>query len=158
MPATLTVAVDGSCLGNPGPGGWAWYLDQHNWQAGGLRDTTNNAAELTAIAAALAAIPGDQPVVFAADSRYAIDACTTWVPGWQRRGWRTSSNTPVANGELIRRIVDALDGRDVRFTWVRGHAGHHLNESADRAARAAALCVQRGEQPRCGPGWTVPRT
>jgi ribonuclease HI len=135
----ITVATDGSALGNPGPGGWAWVRtdgSSEGYGYGGDR-TTNNAMELTAIAAALRAHPTG-PITIISDSRYAIDCVTKWVHGWRRRGWRTAAGSPVANRELVETIVGLAASRDVTYQWVRGHAGHPANERADTLARNAA--------------------
>ncbi len=141
----IQVATDGSRVGAVrsgkggavGPGGWAWYRDEAHYGFGSARSTTNNAMELTAIYEAIVANPGRLEII--SDSRYAINAVSTWWPAWQRRGWMTASRTPVQNADLIKRIVAAKRDRDVVFTWVRGHDGHELNQMADHwATRAAA--------------------
>jgi ribonuclease HI len=152
--STVTIAVDGSSLGNPGPGGWAWFHSERCWAAGQLPRVTNNVAELTAVTEVLTAVPDDVALRLVADSRYVIDALTKWIWGWRRRGWRTSSGAPVSNKELIVRCADLLERRDVTFEWVRGHAGHPLNEGADRKARAAAERLRNGMGCDSGPGWT----
>lgn len=150
----LTVATDGSSLGNPGPGGWGWFVSDSCWAADGVADTTNNAMELEAIRQALLSIPSDVPLLIQADSSYAISALTEWHHGWARRGWKTAAGKPVANVAQIRAILALLEGRDVRFEHVRGHQGHRLNESADSIARGAAEAVQAGRAPDRGPGYT----
>ena len=132
----VQVATDGSALGNPGPGGWGWCVDSRRQASGGERHTTNNIMELVAIREALVANPG--PLEILTDSQYAINCLTKWLPGWRRRGWKTSSGTPVKNKDLIVEIAGLLAGRAVTFTWVRGHNGHPLNEAADLLARTAA--------------------
>lgn len=149
----ITIAVDGSCLGNPGPGGWAWYRSERCWAAGQIRRSTNNVAELRAVVEVLTAVPADQPLVLAADSKYVIDALTKWIWGWRKRGWRTAAGKPVANKELIVACAELLEGRHVQFQWVRGHSGHPLNEGADRKARAAAERLRSGFSAEVGPGW-----
>ena len=141
-PTPLVVATDGSALGNPGPGGWAWYVDPFTWASGGLAHTTNNVMELAAVSDLLAATDPAQPLTILADSRYVIDALTTWVHGWKRKGWKTAAGAPVANRELIESIHLAMAGRVIEFVWVRGHDGHPMNEAADLRARAAATEAQ----------------
>lgn len=154
----LAVATDGSALGNPGPGGWAWAVDDDSWAAGGVPHTTNNIMELTAIREALAATAHlGVPVEIQADSSYCIDALTKWIHGWRRRNWRTASGSPVANRDLIEEIGGLLEGRQVRFVWVRGHAGHAANEHADARARAAAGAAKSGRHAPAGPGLTRSR-
>ena len=82
------------------------------------------------------------------DSRYVIDSVTKWMPGWKRKGWRKSDGGPVLNRELLEGIDEAIRGRDVEFSWVKGHAGHPLNEAADERANAAAKAYQAKQEPR----------
>ena len=136
MNGPVQVATDGACLGNPGPGGWAWTTGLTD-ASGGQRVTTNQEMELRAILEALRAHP-DQVIVILTDSQYAIDCVTTWLPGWRRRGWRTSARRPVKHQPTIEAIAAELDRRTVQLVKVPGHAGHPLNERADRLAAAAA--------------------
>lgn len=151
---TLTAAADGSALGNPGPAGWAWVVDDERWRAGGWPRATNNQGELMAVLDLLEATAdrAGEPLRVLCDSQYVINSVTQWMPGWKRRGWRKADGKPVLNRELLERIDAALAGRDVRFEWVRGHAGHPLNEAADDRARAAATAYQAGREPDRGPG------
>lgn len=152
---TITAAADGSALGNPGPNGWAWYIDDANWAAGGYPHGTNNQGELRAVLELLRATAGtDEKLLIECDSRYVIDSVTKWMPGWKRRGWRKSDGGPVLNRDLLEGIDEALRGRDVEFSWVKGHAGHPLNEAADERANAAARAYQQKQEPRRGPGFT----
>jgi ribonuclease HI len=140
----VQVATDGSCRGNPGPGGWAWTTG--STEASGEQPvTTNQEMELRAILEALRAHPG-QPVVILTDSQYAIDCVTSWLPGWRRNGWRTSARRPVNHQPTIAAIATELDRRAVQLVKVPGHAGHPLNERADRLAAAAA--ARAGRTPR----------
>lgn len=153
----VPIAVDGSCLKNPGgAGGWAWFQANDRWAAGGVASSTNNRMELTAVIEALSAVPAEQPVLLVADSKYVIDALTKWLPGWRRRHWKTASGSPVANQDLIVAAADLLAARDVTFRWVRGHNGHHLNEQADHWARRAAEATKARSPVPSGPGWTTP--
>lgn len=150
---TLTAAADGSALGNPGPAGWAWVIDKEQWRAGGWPRATNNQGELTAVLDLLHATAArDEPLHILCDSQYVINSVTQWMPGWKRRGWRKADGKPVLNRELLESIDTALVGRTVTFEWVKGHAGHPLNEAADDRARAAAEAFQRQAQPNHGPG------
>lgn len=152
---TITAAADGSALGNPGPNGWAWYIDDANWAAGGSPHGTNNQGELRAVLELLRATAGtDEKLLIECDSRYVIDSVTKWMPGWKRRGWRKSDGGPVLNRDLLEGIDEALRGRNVEFSWVKGHAGHPLNEAADERANAAAKAYQQKQEPRRGPGFT----
>lgn len=152
---TITAAADGSALGNPGPNGWAWYIDDDNWAAGGSPHGTNNQGELQAVLELLRATAGtDEKLLIHCDSRYVIDSVTKWMPGWKRRGWRKSDGGPVLNRDLLEGIDEAIRGRDVEFSWVKGHAGHPLNEAADERANAAAKAYQQKQEPRRGPGFS----
>ncbi|WP_101847693.1 ribonuclease H family protein [Zhihengliuella sp. ISTPL4] len=152
---TITAAADGSALGNPGPNGWAWYIDDANWAAGGSPHGTNNQGELRAVLELLQATAGtDEKLLIECDSRYVIDSVTKWMPRWKRRGWRKSDGGPVLNRDLLEGIDEAMRGRDVEFSWVKGHAGHPLNEAADERANAAAKAYQQKQEPRRGPGFT----
>jgi ribonuclease HI len=154
---TITAAADGSALGNPGPCGWAWYIDDANWAAGGSPHGTNNQGELQAVLELLratSAVAGEK-LVIECDSRYVIDSVTKWMPGWKRKGWRKADGGPVLNRELLEGIDAELRGRDVSFSWVKGHAGHPLNEAADQRANAAATAYQRKQEPDRGPGFTA---
>ncbi|MFJ4223777.1 ribonuclease H [Microbacterium sp. NPDC089695] len=153
---TITAAADGSALGNPGPNGWAWYIDEANWAAGGSPHGTNNQGELRAVLELLRATAGiDEKLLIECDSRYVIDSVTKWMPGWKRKGWRKSDGGPVLNRDLLEGIDEAIRGRDVEFSWVKGHAGHPLNEAADERANAAAKAYQQKQEPRRGPGFTL---
>ena len=149
---SLVVATDGSCLRNPGPGGWCWYVDDDCWAAGGEVDTTNNRMELTAVAMLLEAVPAGRRVHIQADSSYVIDALTKWRHGWKRRGWRTAGGGPVKNRELMEQLDALVDSRAPTFEWVRGHDGHPANEAADVRAREAATAVAAGAAYDPGPG------
>ncbi|MFB4349544.1 ribonuclease H [Microbacterium sp. CR_7] len=153
---TITAAADGSALGNPGPNGWAWYIDDSNWAAGGSPHGTNNQGELQAVLELLRATAGtNEKLLIECDSRYVIDSVTKWMPGWKRKGWRKSDGGPVLNRNLLEGIDEAIRGRDVEFSWVKGHAGHPLNEAADERANAAAKAYQQKQEPRRGPGFTM---
>lgn len=150
---TIIAAADGSALGNPGPAGWAWYVDDTCWRAGGWPRATNNQGELMAVLDLLHATAGtNEPLRILCDSQYVINSVTQWMPGWKRRGWRKADGKPVLNRELLEALDQALQGRNVKFEWVKGHAGHPLNEAADDRARAAAEAFQRGVDPHSGPG------
>ena len=152
---TTVVAIDGSALGNPGPAGWAWYVDENCWAAGGWPSSSNNRGELTALLELLkATAPTNEELHVLADSQYVINSVTKWMSGWKKRGWRKSDKSPVLNADLMQAIDKAITGRKVSFEWVRGHSGHPLNEAADDKARAAATAYQRHVSVESGPGWT----
>ncbi|MBS4943263.1 MAG: ribonuclease HI [Actinomyces graevenitzii] len=152
---TTVVAVDGSALGNPGPAGWAWYVDENCWAAGGWPNSSNNRGELTALLELLkATAPTNEELHVLADSQYVINSVTKWIAGWKANGWRKADKKPVVNVDLMQAIDKAITGRKVSFEWVRGHSGHPLNEAADDKARAAATAYQRHGSVESGPGWT----
>jgi ribonuclease HI len=150
---TLIAAADGSALGNPGPAGWAWYVDDSCWACGGWAHGTNNMGELTAVLDLLQQTAHlDEDLHVYCDSTYVINSITKWMPAWKRRGWKKRDGKPVLNVEIMKAIDEAMGGRKVRFEWVKGHAGHELNEEADRLANAAALAWRDGAAPDPGPG------
>ena len=154
MSAELVAATDGSSLSNPGPAGWAWYVDDQCWAAGGWEHGTNNMGELMAVLNLLESTADDpRSLRVLCDSQYVINSVTKWMPGWKRRGWKKGDGKPVQNVELMKAIDTALRGRSVCFEWVRGHVGHQLNEAADARARAAAEAFQAGRRPDTGPGF-----
>ncbi len=154
---TITAAADGSALGNPGPAGWAWYIDDDTWRAGGWPHGTNNMGELKAVLDLLESTAdaglADEDLLVLCDSQYVINSVTKWMPGWKRKGWRKRDGKPVLNVDLMKAIDAALQGRRVRFEWVKGHAGHPMNEAADQRANAAATAFQRKRAPEEGPGF-----
>ena len=151
---TITAAADGSSLGNPGPAGWAWYVDEDTWDAGGWPKGTNNLGELTAILRLLqATAQTGEELHILADSQYAINVVSKWRLGWKKRGWTKADKKPIKNLELIQEIDRAMEGRRVTFEWVKGHAGHHMNERADDLARGCAEAYQAGRTPEPGPGF-----
>lgn len=151
----LIAAADGSSLRNPGPAGWAWYIDDDCWAAGGWPSGTNNKAELQAVLDLLeqtAPVAG-QPLKVLCDSQYVINALTKWLPGWKRKGWKKADGQPVLNQDLLKALDRALAGREISFEWVKGHAGHAMNEAADARARAVATAYQNGTPIDRGPGF-----
>ena len=156
---TITAAVDGSSLGNPGPAGWAWVVSADCWDAGGWPSGTNNLGELNAVlellkATAQAGLAGEDLHILA-DSQYAINVISKWSPGWKKRGWVKADKKPIKNLELIQGIDRAMQGRTVTFEWVKGHAGHPLNERADDAARSCAEAYRDGCAIPRGPGFVI---
>lgn len=151
---TIIAAADGSALGNPGPAGWAWYVDDGCWACGGWPHGTNNMGELMGVLDLLQQTAHlDEDLLVYCDSLYVINSVTKWMPGWKRKGWRKKDGQPVLNVELMQRIDTLMQGRRVRFEWVKGHAGHPLNEAADRLANAAAASWRDGAPPAPGPGF-----
>ncbi len=151
----IIAAADGSALGNPGPAGWAWYIDDDHWASGGWAHGTNNMGELKAVLdlfEATASRPEAKLRVYC-DSQYVINSLTKWIPGWKKKGWKKSNGKPVLNRDLMEALDQALTGRDYEFIWVKGHAGHELNEKADSLANGAARAYQEGREPAHGPGF-----
>jgi ribonuclease HI len=136
----VVIHTDGACSGNPGPGGWGAILtfgDHESELKGGEALTTNNRMELMAAISALEALKRPCRVDLHTDSRYLRDGITTWIGNWKRNGWRTADKKPVKNADLWKRLEAALAQHQIRWHWVRGHAGHDMNERADILAREA---------------------
>ena len=132
----ITIYTDGCCKGNPGPGGWGVILTapgiDNKELYGGEADTTNNRMELLAAIKGLEALRRDNSVVeLYTDSQYVVKGCSEWMEGWKRNGWRTSDKKPVKNQDLWQIMDQLLTRHNVTLKWVKGHAGHPLNERAD---------------------------
>jgi ribonuclease HI len=133
------VYTDGSCLGNPGPGGWAWAVDGGPSDCGGEAHTTNQRMEVMAVIQALCALSG--PIHVMSDSNYVVNCFKQqWWAGWQRKGWKNSQGKPVANRDLWEELFAlALNpSRPVTFGWVKGHSGDRMNDRVDLLATDAA--------------------
>lgn len=134
----VVIYTDGACSGNPGPGGWGailTYGDTSKELYGGEPDTTNNRMELTAAIEALNALKKPTQAELWTDSQYVKGGITSWIHGWKKNGWKTSARKPVKNVELWQALDEALKRHDVSWHWVKGHAGHDMNERADELAR-----------------------
>lgn len=140
----IHVYTDGACSGNPGPGGWGVVIirdqnadaDAHKELWGGTTETTNNRMELFAALKALEELSDfDGNVHIHTDSTYVKDGITLWVHNWQKNGWKTASKKDVKNKDLWQELLEAINDRTVEWHWVKGHAGHPLNERADLLAR-----------------------
>ena len=146
----VTIHTDGACEGNPGPGGWAAVLE-HGARtkeiAGGVPATTNNRMELQAAIAALSALKEPCEVELFTDSEYLREGVTQWLAAWKARGWRTADKKPVKNEELWRRLDEALARHQVRWHWLKGHAGHPQNERCDQLARAEIVGLRKRFTP-----------
>lgn len=146
---SYVVYTDGSCLGNPGAGGWAAVvIDRETGEvaeiSGGAPNTTNNRMELTAAIAALNALKIGASIELFTDSQYLRNAFEKgWLRNWKLRGWQTASKTPVLNKDLWLALDDLMSSREVKFNWVRGHVGDHFNERCDQLARAQAKKFKR---------------
>jgi len=136
----MEVYTDGSCLGNPGPGGWA-VIGPDFKLSGGLPHTTNNVMELTAALKCLEHTRKQEVTIYT-DSCYLKNGITKWVLNWKKNGWKTAGGQPVKNQELWTKI-DELSGPHVKWQWVKAHNGHPLNEAADKLARDTALSILR---------------
>ena len=136
----VVIHTDGACSGNPGPGGWGVVL-QWNGRTrelkGGEAHTTNNRMELMAAIMAFETLKRPCDVDLHTDSEYLRQGITGWIHGWKRNGWRTADKKPVKNVDLWQRLDAAVNRHTVHWHWVRGHAGHDLNERADELAREA---------------------
>lgn len=135
----LEVWTDGACAGNPGPGGWGWTTNEPEPRTGSGGDpaTTNQRMEIAAALNALKSVQ-ERPIVVVSDSTYVVNCILKrWYAGWYRNGWRNSKKEPVANRDLWEEFVPLATATDVSFRWVKGHAGHALNEAADALAVAA---------------------
>jgi ribonuclease HI len=131
----VIIHTDGGAAPNPGPGGWAAILtfgDHEKELKGGEPDTTNNRMELMAAISALEALKRPCRVDLHTDSQYVQQGISRWIFGWKRNGWKTADKKPVKNGELWQRLDTAVARHQVRWHWVKGHAGHELNERADQ--------------------------
>lgn len=138
----VKIYTDGSCLKNPGPGGWAALLvlgQTEKLISGGQKDTTNNQMELKAAIEGLKALKRPCEVRLYADSQYVVKGMKHWVSDWQKRHWKTSSNKPVANQEFWQELVEAAKPHQITWHWVKAHAGHPENERVDQAALAEAI-------------------
>ena len=134
----VEIFTDGACSGNPGPGGWGAILRSGGHRKeinGGEEHTTNNRMELMAAISALEALKKPSKVDLHTDSEYVKNGITPWIHDWKSNGWRTADKKPVKNAELWQRLEQALERHDVKWHWVKGHAGHPENERADELAR-----------------------
>jgi ribonuclease HI len=148
--------TDGACSGNPGPGGWGVVMIARDGDtvlktrelSGGEPLTTNNRMEMTAAIAALEALGRRTALTIVTDSVYLRDGVTGWIHGWKRNGWKTSARKPVKNEDLWRRLDDLAAGHEIRWEWIKGHAGHPENERADELAREGMAPFKTGKAAR----------
>jgi ribonuclease HI len=146
MNEPVQIFTDGACSGNPGPGGWGAVLrfdGKEKELKGGEPVTTNNRMELMAAISSLETLKRDCSVDMFTDSNYLKDGITKWIHSWRRNGWRTADRKPVKNAELWQRLDAALGRHQIRWHWVRGHAGHAENERADTLAREGMAPFKR---------------
>ena len=137
MANSVIIHTDGACSGNPGPGGWGavlQYGDKVKELKGGAPLTTNNQMELTAAIEALNALKRPCAVEIHTDSQYVKNGIQGWLHGWKKNSWKTAAKKPVKNVELWQALDEATRRHKITWHWVKGHAGHDLNERADRLA------------------------
>ena len=136
----IDIFTDGSCSGNPGPGGWGVLIEIDNENielSGGDKETTNNRMELMAAIKALEEIDKDYEITLYTDSNYVKDGITSWISNWKKNNWKTASKKDVKNKELWMRLDEAIKDKNISWVWVKGHAGNAGNEQADYLARSA---------------------
>ena len=136
----ITIYTDGAAKGNPGPGGYGVVLKFQGHRkelSQGYKLTTNNRMELTAAIRALEALKRHSKVNLYTDSTYVKNGITDWLPQWKRRSWKTASRKPVKNVDLWQRLDEVVENHEVKWHWVKGHAGHPGNERADELANMA---------------------
>lgn len=139
--------ADGSCSGNPGPGGWGTILSfgAHEKElSGGELDTTNNRMELRGVIAGLEALTRKCKVEVYTDSNYVVSGMKSWIAGWKANGWKTSNKKPVKNEDLWRQLDELASKHDITWNWVKGHNGHAYNERADRLAVQGTEGIKAG--------------
>jgi ribonuclease HI len=144
----VIIHTDGACSGNPGPGGWGAILSygEHEKELkGGEPHTTNNRMELMGAISALEALKRPSTVELHTDSKYVHDGISKWIHGWKRNGWKTADKKPVKNVDLWQRLDQAIQRHEVHWRWVKGHAGHELNERADKLAVAAIADIRAAQ-------------
>ena len=161
MTQSITIHTDGSCHGNPGPGGWAAIIEIPDWTNATLRggdpQTTNNRMELTAAIKGLRELEritgaSEEPVVLRSDSKYLCDAFNKgWIENWHRNGWRTAKREPVKNRDLWEELEALTEGKMITWSWVKGHDGDHFNELCDRIANEEAEAARMSKESRPGP-------
>ncbi len=137
----LKIWTDGSCLGNPGPGGWAFIATNGKEKAersGGEKDTTNNRMELTAVIRALNAAKHHNELELHTDSQYVKNGTQIWLAQWKNNNWKNASKKPVKNKELWQQLDEIVQTKKIHWVWVKGHAGNEMNERCDELARCAA--------------------
>lgn len=152
----LQVFTDGACIGNPGPGGYGVVIvgaSGRREASGGFRRTTNNRMEIFAAIAAVRMLERPAKGVLHSDSRYVVDAIAKkWAVGWRAKGWMRTKTEPAMNSDLWRMLLELLEPHELRFQWVRGHAGHRENERCDALANTAA----RGRELAIDDGYERP--
>ena len=137
----IKIYTDGSCLKNPGNGGWAAIINNDNQIkkiSGNVKDTTNNRMELMAPIKALQEVKEKKPIEIYTDSQYVKLGITDWIHKWIKNNWQTSKKEPVKNKDLWMELNDLTKSHEIKWIWVRAHAGNKLNEEVDLLAKQAA--------------------
>ncbi|MDP2636757.1 MULTISPECIES: ribonuclease HI [unclassified Pseudoalteromonas] len=154
MQKTVEIYTDGSCLGNPGPGGYGIFMLYNGHEkemSQGYTLTTNNRMEMLAAIVALESLTRPCEINLTTDSQYVKQGIESWVANWKKRGWKTSAKKPVKNVDLWKRLDEACNRHTITWKWVKGHSGNKYNEIVDDLARDAAgsknLLVDEGYQP-----------
>ena len=137
----ITIYTDGSCLTNPGSGGWAAIINENNKKkiiSGNEKNTTNNRMELSAIIEAMSSFQKKKNLKIVTDSKYVIDGINLWLKRWKSNDWKTSAKKPVKNKDLWMKLDDLINEHSVELEWVKGHSGDKFNEEVDSLAREKA--------------------
>ncbi len=143
----VQIITDGACLGNPGPGGWAYIIrfGEHKREVSGSEPhTTNNRMEITAALEGLRALKEPCDVEVVTDSEYLKNGITKWIHGWKSNGWRTSAKKSVVNQDLWEDLDRVVNGHTIHWTWTKGHADHEDNNRCDELATMAARSAKAG--------------
>ena len=148
--------TDGACSGNPGPGGWAYVLrhpasGSEREDSGAETQTTNNRMELRAVIEGLAAITRPSVIDLTSDSQYVLNGLKDWMKDWKKRGWKTAAKQPVKNVDLWQMLDVMIARHEVKFHWIKGHAGHAENERCDHLSVVATEAVKRGDHSSVRP-------
>ena len=147
----IKIYTDGSCNPNPGAGGWGYAIFEDGKEVverfGGDLETTNNKMELMAAVMALKALESRTEITIYTDSQYVRKGITSWIRGWKRNGWKTSTRQPVKNQELWQELDEASTKHIVTWKWVKGHSGNAGNELADQLANKGRDSVLNGNKP-----------
>jgi len=141
---SVKLFTDGACLGNPGPGGWAYILRNGHEEiekSGSERNTTNQRMELTAVLRALKTLEEPSRVSIYADSHYVTKGLTEWMDGWLEKNWKNAAKKPVKNQDLWQQLAILRETHEISTHWIKGHAGHPENERCDELASAAAEAI-----------------
>jgi ribonuclease HI len=143
----VEIFADGSCLGNPGPGGYGTilrYRKQEKEISGYWPNTTNNRMELMAVIEGLETLKRPSQVRIFTDSNYVFKGITAWINSWQKRNWLNSRKRPVLNRDLWERLLISSKPHQIEWRWLKGHARHPENERCDKLAKQAIRDNVRG--------------